>query len=436
MTTNKDSLFSLNRRQLLQGAAAVGVMSAMGTGSALAATGPVRFGIYGSATKLATRGKAVARYQELHPEVQVVFEGVPSDAWPDKIAAMVAGGNAPDEIALAQQDLGQYASRGALAPLDGYIGNLLNADAFDKSVLDLGRTADGKLYGLPIAVSIQGLGYNQSALDRLKLPQPPAAWSMADYAKFCADIHTANPQIYGSHDHGGHLVWFQMSMVADGRHLFGTDSLMTTADEVAAWLDYWSKMRDTGAAVPPDLQTQFNNSEFPNAPLNKGTALFALMQSQDISSGYQALQKDTLGMTAPPSAKPDGNNGVYPNASSLVTMNAKSQFKDETMKLMNWFVTDPESAKVLGLVSGPPASKTELAEVMKMTNIKPIDSKVLTYSLAALEHANPAPPSHRAERAMTELLIRTNESVAFGSASVADAAAQFISEGNDLMKQA
>jgi multiple sugar transport system substrate-binding protein len=428
--------FSITRRHLLQGTGALAALSVIGVGPAFAATGPVRFGIYGSATKLATRGKAVARYQELHPEVQVVFEGVPSDAWPDKIAAMIAGGNAPDDIALAQQDLGQYASRGALAPLDQYLGNLINADAFDKSVLDLGRTADGKLYGLPIAVSIQGLGYNQSALDRLKLPQPPAAWSLAEFADLCGQVHKADPQIYGSHDHGGHLVFFQMQLVADGRHLFGENSLMTTADEVAAWLDYWAKMRETGGAVPPDLQTQFNNSEFPNAPLNKGTAVFALMQSQDISSGYQALQKDTLGMTAPPSAKAGGNNGVYPNASSLVTMNAKSQFKDETVKLMNWFVVDPESAKVLGLVSGPPASKTELAEVMKMTAIKPIDSKVLTYSLAALAHANPAPPSHRAERAVTDLLIRTNESVAFGSASVQDAAKQFISDGNDLMKQA
>jgi multiple sugar transport system substrate-binding protein len=428
--------FSINRRHLLQGVAALAITPAMGPGAALAATGPVRFGIFGSATKLATRGKAVARYQELHPEAQVVFEGVPSDAWPDKIAAMVAGGNAPDEIALAQQDLGQYASRGALQPLDEYIGGLLNADAYEKSVLDLGRTADGKLYGLPIAVSIQGLGYNQSALERLGLSQPPASWSMAEYADFCASIHKANAQMYGSHDHGGHLVWFQMSMVADGRHLFGPDGLMTTADEVAAWLDYWSKMRDTGGAVPPDLQAQFTSSEFPNAPLNKGRAVFALMQSQDISSGYQALQKDTLGMTAPPSPKANGNNGVYPNASSLVTMNAKSEVKDETMKLMNWFVTDPEAAKVLALVSGPPASKTELAEVMKMKDIKPIDSKVLTYSLAALQHANQAPPSHRAERAVTDLLIRTNESVAFGSASIQDAANQFISEGNDLIKQA
>ena len=247
-------------------------------------------------------------------------------------------------------------------------------------MLDLGRTEDGKLYGLPIAVSVQGLGYNESALERQKLPQPPASWDLAEYAKFCGDIHKANSKIYGSHDHGGHLVWFQMSMVADQRHLFGPDSLLTTADEVAAWLDYWGKMRQTGGAVPPDLQAEFTSSEFPNAPLNKGTALFALMQSQDISSGYQALQKDTLGMTAPPSPKAGGNIGVYPSASSLVTLNAKSKFKEDTVRLMNWFVADPESAKVLGLVSGPPATKTALAEVLKMADLKPIDAKVLKYS--------------------------------------------------------
>ena len=86
-------LMPLNRRRFL---------AAGGGGMALAAMGPlysfaaetVRFGIFGNAEKLAIRGKAIARYAELNPQVKVVYEGVPSDSWPDKIAAMVAGGNA------------------------------------------------------------------------------------------------------------------------------------------------------------------------------------------------------------------------------------------------------------------------------------------------------------------------------------------------------
>src|SRR4029078_3677178 len=90
MPRANDTSLSINRRQLVKGLSAVGGMSGMGNLAAFAPTGPIRFGIYGSATKLATRGKAIARFAELHPEYSVVFEGVPSDAWPDKISAVGA----------------------------------------------------------------------------------------------------------------------------------------------------------------------------------------------------------------------------------------------------------------------------------------------------------------------------------------------------------
>ena len=64
-----------------------------------------------------------------------------------------------------------------------YIGQHHQADAFDKSCSTSGCNADGKLYGLPIAVSCAGSGYNELALERLKLPQPPAAWGLAEYAE-------------------------------------------------------------------------------------------------------------------------------------------------------------------------------------------------------------------------------------------------------------
>jgi multiple sugar transport system substrate-binding protein len=89
---------------------------------------------------------------------------------------MVAGGNAPDVITLGGADLPQYASRGALAPLEEFVPATFRADLFDKNVLDLGRV-DGKVYGVPIAVSIQGYAYNQSALERIGMGEPPAAWT-------------------------------------------------------------------------------------------------------------------------------------------------------------------------------------------------------------------------------------------------------------------
>lgn len=428
-------LSKLTRRSLLLRGTALGALLSVGPmGGAFAAGGPVRFGIFGSANKLKIRGEAVAKYAELHPDASVVFEGVPSDAWPDKIAAMVAGGNAPDVITLGSEDLIQYSSRGALATLDEYAGGLLNTDNYEPTVLDLGRI-DGKLYALPIAVSIQGIGYNETILERLGMGAPPTDWTMDDYAAFCAEIHKADSSIYGSHDHGGKLGDFQMSVIGQGGSLLNDGgTLEVSADQVAAWFDYWAKMRASGGAVPADMQAQFTGTEWPNAPLSRGSAVFASMQSQDIASGYQALTEDKLNLTLPPRISGD-NRGLYPQPTSSLTLNAKSQVKEETVKLMDWFVSDPESAKVLGLVSGPPASRPALEAVMQLPDLSEIDGKVLRYSQAALPLGNSSPGPIRGQRAVNDLMRRMNENVGFGTATPQEAANEFIAEANTLLTQ-
>ncbi|CAN7710459.1 ABC transporter substrate-binding protein [Neorhizobium tomejilense] len=425
----------INRRRLLAAGAGGIALATMGPIRSFGAGETVRFGIFGNAEKLAIRGRAVARYAELNPQVKVVYEGVPSDSWPDKIAAMVAGGNAPDVITMGYDDFGQYAKRGAIEPLQGYAPHLLRTNLFDEPVLQLGHR-DGKLFGIPIAVSIQALCYNKTALERLKMGSLPEKFTFAEYAKFCAEINKADKKIYGSHDMASRIEDFQMYLVAQGRQIYNGEQLAVKADDVAAWLEIWDQMRKTGAAVPADLQAQFSGTEWPNAPLVRGTAVFARITSQDLAGGFQALTKDELNLMTPVCPSKDTGPGYYPRPSSSLTINARSQNKEAAAKLIDWFVTDPESAKILGLVSGPPASRPALETVLKLQNLSSADQKVLQYSQEALPKANKEPQTHRAQRAMTDLMRRINESVGFGSSSVKDAAQEFITQANSILKRA
>lgn len=426
---------TMNRRTLLLGGAALGGLAAFGSPASRADTAPVRFGIFGNAQKLEIRGRSIARFNELHPDAPVIFEGVPSASWPDKIAAMVAGGNAPDVITLGSADLAQYAPRGALAPLDDFVPSLFRADLFDTTVLDLGRL-NGKIYGVPIAVSIQGLACNMSTLQRLGIGEPPAAWSYEEFAKFCAEIHRADPQIYGSHDGAARLDTFQMYLMSQGRSLYDGKTLAVTVDDAAQWLDTWDKMRKSGGAVPADLQAQFTGTEWPNSPLVKGKAVFASIASQDLAGGYQALTKDTLAITTPPSAGAGASPGYYPQPTSSLCLYAKSGNKEAAVKVIDWFVSDPESARILGLISGPPASKPALQAVLQLEDLAPVDQRVLKYSQAALPKALPAPPPQKAGRAIEDLMRRVNEDVGFGKSSVQEAAQAFIDQGHALMRRA
>jgi multiple sugar transport system substrate-binding protein len=365
----------------------------------------------------------------------VVFEGVPSDAWPDKIAAMVAGGTAPDVITLSSGDMEQFATRGALAALDDYAPSPFRTGLFSDAVLDLGRI-DGKIYGVPIAVSIQGLGYNQSALERLGMDAPPPTWGYDEYAEYCTAIHKADAKLYGSHDFAARLDAFQMYLLASGRKLYDGPELAASVEDVAEWLNYWNEMRTSGGAVPADLQAQFTGTEWPNSPLVRGTAVCALMASQDLSGGYQALTQDSLGMMLPPAPKSGENPGLYPRPTSSLTLNARSENPEEAVKLIDWFVSDPESAQILGLISGPPASQPALAAVLELENLSEVDQKVLTYAQQALAMAMPSPPAQRGERAMNDLMRRVNENVGFGKSTVQEGAEEFVTQAGATLRRA
>ena len=435
MTASSRAVLLPRRGLLAAGAAAFAARSDLTPARAAPGDKPVRFGIFGNAQKLEARRRAVARFAELHPETPVSFEGVPSDAWPDKIASMVAGGTAPDVFALSNADISQYAARRALATLDEFVPATFHADKFDKSVLDLDRLG-GKLFGVPIAVSINALAYNQSALKRVGLPLPPSAWTYDEFARHCADIHKADAKLYGSHDAGGHLEMCQMYMLSQGRQLCDGQKLAVGADDMSAWLAYWDGMRRTGGAVPPDLQAVFTDSQWPSSPLVKGSAVYAPIASQDLSGGYQALTRDTLGITVPPSVQPGGSPGYFPQPTSNLCLYARSANKEAAVRVIDWFVSDPESAKVLGLVSGPPASRPALETVLQMADIAPVDQAVLAYTQANLPKALPGPATPLGLRALTDLLRRVNESVAFGKAGVKDAAAQFVTQGNATLRRA
>lgn len=424
---------NLSRRQLLAGASAASVLLAMGSSGAFAQNAPIRIASLGNASKLKIRGDAVAKFGELHPDIPVTFEGIPSDSYNDKIATMIAGGTAPDVMTLGPAETDQYSSRGALASLEEFVPDILRADLFEKSVLDLGRVR-GELYGVPIAVAIQGLGVNESALGRLNLGPLPENWDYKAFAEYGAEIHKADSNLYGAQDAGGRIEFITMYALSRGLpQFFVDDKLAMSVEEVADWFEIWDKMRKTGAAVPPDIQAQFTGTEWPNSPLVRGKAVFAHLYSQDISGGYQGLMEDKVGLVLPPSAEPGNNPGLYPQPTSQLVLNAKSMNKENAVRLIDWFVSDPESAKILGLISGPPASKMALDTVLAFPDLSDVDKRVLDYAQKAIAMALPAPTQHRTLRQIHDLLRRVNENIGFGAYSVNDGAKEFIEQGNQIL---
>jgi len=137
----------LQRRAVLTAGLAAFSLATLGGGSAFAQAARLRLLWWGSQERADRTNKALAAYKQVKPDIDIAGEFAGwSDYWP-RLATQVAGRNAPDLIQMDYRYIFEYARRGALAPLDEYLGKSLKIDDFGAPNIDSGRV-DGKLYGI------------------------------------------------------------------------------------------------------------------------------------------------------------------------------------------------------------------------------------------------------------------------------------------------
>jgi multiple sugar transport system substrate-binding protein len=116
----------------------------------------------------------------------------------------------------------------------------------------------------------------------------------------------------------------------------------------------------------------------------------------------------------------------------LWSISARSKVAEEAVRLVNYYVTDPEAGKVLGVERGVPASKA-LRDVVGPT-LDAQNKIALDYIAFITDKVGPLPPS--APKGAGEIAFlqkRVNELISFEQASVADGAKQFFDEANSIL---
>ncbi len=130
----------------------------------------------------ATMQAIVNRYNAGQSEVQVKMEIIPWGTYYDKVTLGLAFGGAPDLFILQAPRLPEYASRGALAELDGDLASAgLREGLFEPATWGASRWG-GKGYALPLDVHPLGLYYNTDLFREAGIARPPET-----YEEFLAD---------------------------------------------------------------------------------------------------------------------------------------------------------------------------------------------------------------------------------------------------------
>lgn len=270
--------------------------------------------------------------------VDYFAEKIPNENFIEKITAMVAGGNMPDQISFRSANIdlfNRWAGQNAFLPLNDYI------EEFDylkeiPAELYLPFTVDGKIYGIPTwsPVESQSFMVRKDWLDNLGLPVPTSYEELKEVA---IAFTTGDPDKNSKNDTYGlafgeninptfamgaywtHDTWYHQD--ENGNYIPGIIS-----DGRKELVEFFHDLYSAKALTPDFAVVNWadTNNEFYSG--KAGVFLIAPRgMSQDYMDALLAIDPEAEFVVLEPFAAPDGSQGFAagPGFARFLSLNAK-----------------------------------------------------------------------------------------------------------------
>lgn len=198
---------------------------------------------YSDGTEQDCMNAAIAGFEEANPGIKVEAIEMPVNELDQEIIAAVAGGAAPDVMALDLVSVAQYAELGALEEVSGYEGFDELKDNFLDNTLDTSYY-DGGYYGLALHRSVATPVWNMDLLEEFGISEIPT--TIDELVELAKEVNDPENEKYLFTIEGtytwGMLPWFwslggsltdDEYTVASG--YLNSDASVSALDTIAGW---------------------------------------------------------------------------------------------------------------------------------------------------------------------------------------------------------
>ncbi|CAM4107977.1 extracellular solute-binding protein [Paenibacillus alkaliterrae] len=296
-------------------------------------------------------------FQKKYPHIKILGEFAPATGYFDKLNTQLASGTAADIFFLGGNVV-DYANKGVLLELDPYVGNELDLSDMDKSMIQYG-TLGGKLLHISAGANARGIVLNQKLFEQAGIPVPQDGWNWEDYARISKEIaDKLGNGVYGTYNFT--VDGMDIGLKQNGKQLYNIAEGKPGFEEADAlrWFKQWEEMTTSGGVVTPELAVSNPPSDPSKSLIVTGKVAMSLIPSNQLAA-HQSLTEDPLTMVQLPRG-PKGTGVVFESSQGLSGY-AKTQHPKEVAMLINFFINDPEAAKVLGNDRGVPVTSKNRA---------------------------------------------------------------------------
>lgn len=248
---------------------------------------------------------AIEIFNKKNPAIECVGETVAFADYFAKLTTQIAGGNMPDVVQQGYGTFIEYVRRGALMPLDGYVGTALDISGMDKSALKAG-TVDGRFYALSIGANAHMTMYNKRLYKAAGISAgngfDPYKWTYDDVKRIGKEVSgAAGNGIFGTDDNTANYQNFSdfVTQRGVGRMFSDSGKFMVPLDIVEEYWSIWAGIRASGATPPGKVSAGLVDPPMSDWGIVTGLTATSYYWSNQLV-GAQALVKDELGTACSP----------------------------------------------------------------------------------------------------------------------------------------
>ena len=429
----------LNRRRALVGAGAT--LAAPWVHASNPHT--LRFAWWGGAARHGATLKAIAAFEQRHPGLKVKAEYMGFNGYLERLTTQIAGGSEPDVMQINWAWLAMFSKRGTgFTDLDAH-KSLLALDQFSAEDQASGRVA-GKLNALPVSYTARVLLWNQSTFQRAGLALP-RNWD---------ELFAAGPVFKRKlgerfHPLDGELYDMMLLAQAYVHQKHGTPYLDATPgahriamslDAAREWVQTYRRLVDSHTATTLPLRASLGGAEKPTEQqpdwvLGHWAGNYTWDTAIQLRAGT-LKPPQVLALGDFPTLNGAKNSGMFGRPALMYAVGRNCRQPELAARFINFLLTDPEAALILGRTRGAPAARGPLDTLLASNKLPALElsahqmisklrrSGAIDLPAPLFEHA-------RLHRFMREVF----ETVAYGKSGDADAARRLVEEGNALLRR-
>lgn len=338
-------------------------------GSGAGKVSNISFMWWGNETRNAATIKAAESFMKENPDVKVTNMPNPFGGYHDKILVQLANGTAPDLLCYSTEWMTEVGFEKEPLLLDlNTVSDYIDLTSVDPAVLS-GGVANGKLLGVPTAISGLSFAYYSNAIDaymkKTGKSAPPTVggnWTWEEFLQYGKDFHDAMGDDYFFFEYGGDYSGFDntfcwiLSEIAGAPYLDERCNVTFTEADLKKTFDTLVYMTENGIMPDKDYQVEvLSGVNSRDAILAEGKIGSVLHWTSNIQENSVKANAPLVTMAYPVLGRAE-NDGVFVRPAQFWSIYTKSKDKIAAARLLDYILNSPTAAMDLTLERGVPAT--------------------------------------------------------------------------------